>query len=90
MNRRRLSAREIEVIAHIAQGHNNQQTGEALGISPLTVKAHLRRAFRVLRARDRAHAVAITLRTGVLRVEGIQLVAVTSQRTTLRPTGGAR
>jgi DNA-binding CsgD family transcriptional regulator len=39
---------------------------ETYGISPFTVKQHLQRSFRKLGAKNRAHAVAIALRTNVI------------------------
>ncbi|HSI47453.1 MAG TPA: LuxR C-terminal-related transcriptional regulator [Ideonella sp.] len=53
-----LSARELQVLSAVRDSHANAQIGELLGISPLTVKNHLRSIQRKLGARNRAHAVA--------------------------------
>ncbi|MGW6461450.1 response regulator transcription factor [Streptomyces sp. NPDC055078] len=66
---RPLSPREVQVVGLVAQGQSNQQIGDTLGLKPATVKSHLRRISRVLNARDRAHAVAICLRTGILTTD---------------------
>lgn len=53
-----LTAREIEVLSAVREAKGNAQIGAQLGISPLTVKNHLRSIQRKLGARNRAHAVA--------------------------------
>jgi DNA-binding CsgD family transcriptional regulator len=50
----------------VADGKVNKQIGAALGISPLTVKNHLARIRARLGAADKAQAVAIALRSGLL------------------------
>lgn len=50
-----------------AQGRSNAQIGVALHISENTVKTHLRRAYRDLKARDRAHAVTRMYELGLLQ-----------------------
>ncbi len=51
-----LSRREQEILAWIAKGKANAEIGAALGISPYTVKNHLRRIFRKLGVRSRFEA----------------------------------
>jgi two-component system NarL family response regulator len=41
-----LSAREQEVLLHVARGLGNKEIGQAIGRSPETVKAHLRASSR--------------------------------------------
>ncbi|MFC7909025.1 response regulator transcription factor [Streptomyces nigra] len=65
-SQRPLSERELQVLHHIARGHNRTTTGAALGISGHTVKSHLHRIAMALHARNTAHAVAITIRRGLL------------------------
>ncbi len=50
---RALSAREVEVAGHIADGHSNKEIGRALGISEATVKKHVRGVLHKLRLEDR-------------------------------------
>lgn len=64
---RMLSRRELEVLGRVSEGETNPQISAALGLSEDTVKTHLRRAFRKLGARDRAHAVALAYQQGILR-----------------------
>jgi DNA-binding NarL/FixJ family response regulator len=61
-----LSAVERRVMALVAEGKANKQIGSALGISPLTVKNHLARIRARLGAGDKAQALAIALRAGLL------------------------
>jgi len=62
-----LSAREIEVLQLVAAGYSNGQVGQELGLSPLTIKAHLARIGRRLGSGDRAHLVALAMRTEIIR-----------------------
>lgn len=61
-----LTARELQVLGALAAGHRRAAIGRNLGISPMTVKSHMRRIFIKLGARDTAHAVAIGYRTGAM------------------------
>ncbi len=61
-----LSKREIEVLQHVAYGETAKETGRALGISMHTVKTHLERIFEKLGANDRAQAVAMAFREGMI------------------------
>ncbi len=63
---RALTDRELSVLRGMADGHSNLRIGADLDISEDTVKTHARRLFRKLGARDRAHAVALGFRAGVL------------------------
>lgn len=53
-----LSARELEVLRHLGRGLSNQELGLVLGISPETVKSHIKAIFQKLDATDRAEAIA--------------------------------
>src|SRR5450756_916096 len=61
-----LTQRELEVLAGMSQGRSNAQIGADLFLSEDTVKTHARRLFRKLEAADRAQAVAIGLRRGLI------------------------
>jgi PAS domain S-box-containing protein len=58
-----LTAREREVITHVALGDETDQIAEALHISPTTVRTHVRNAMIKLGAHTRAQLVAIVLCT---------------------------
>ncbi|GIU96846.1 MAG: DNA-binding response regulator [Actinomycetota bacterium] len=61
-----LSRREREILQKVADGATTRQVANELGISPHTVKTHLERIFEKLGANDRAQAVAIAIRTGIV------------------------
>jgi DNA-binding NarL/FixJ family response regulator len=62
-----LSKREREILQKIANGATTKEVANDLGISPHTVKTHLERIFEKLGANDRAQAVAIAIRTGLVQ-----------------------
>ena len=62
-----LTRREVQVLVGMSNGQSNAQIGAELFLSEDTVKTHARRLFRKLGARDRAQAVAIGLRRGIIR-----------------------
>jgi DNA-binding NarL/FixJ family response regulator len=61
-----LSKREREILQKVADGSTTRQVATELGISPHTVKTHLERIFEKLGANDRAQAVAIAIRAGIV------------------------
>lgn len=68
-----LSPRESEVLIGIADGLENAEIAEKLYLSHETVKTHASSVFRKLGARNRAHAVMLGVRCGVLGAAGPQL-----------------
>ena len=61
-----LSEREREIVQGLANGLSNNDIGEQLGISALTVKSHLARIGQKLQLGDRAAIVACVLRAGLI------------------------
>ena len=51
----------------MADGRSNAEIGKELFVSEDTVKTHARRLFKKLGASDRAHAVALGFRWGLVR-----------------------
>lgn len=62
-----LSPREQQMLVRIADGKTNQKIADDLGVSVDTVKTTLLRMRKKLGAADRAHAVAVGFRRGLLR-----------------------
>ena len=62
----RWSGRETQVLAGMSRGMSNGEIGRELYLSEDTIKTHARRLFRKLRASDRAQAVAVGLRAGLI------------------------
>jgi DNA-binding NarL/FixJ family response regulator len=63
-----LTAREIEVLRHIAEGNRNKDIAERLFISEETVKVHVKHVMDKLGAGDRTEAVAIAIRRGIIQL----------------------
>jgi DNA-binding NarL/FixJ family response regulator len=64
--RGRLTRRQRQIVQMIADGHSTQSTAKRLGLSTETVRTHTKAALARLGARDRAHAVAISLRDSLI------------------------
>jgi DNA-binding NarL/FixJ family response regulator len=62
----RLTERELQVLNGISDGRSNQEIGRHLFLTEDTVKAQARQLYRKLGAHDRAHAVALGFRQGLL------------------------
>lgn len=52
-----LTARELEVVRLIAQGHSNTEIAAELFVSDATVKTHINHIFSKLGARDRSQVI---------------------------------
>jgi DNA-binding NarL/FixJ family response regulator len=63
-----LTAREIDVLRHVAGGNRNRDIAERLFISEETVKVHIRHIMEKLGASDRTQAVAIAVRRGIVEL----------------------
>lgn len=61
-----LSPREIEVLHLIAAGNSNKQIADLLFIAEATVKSRVTNILSKLSASDRAHAVTIALKRGII------------------------
>lgn len=65
----RLTAREREVMALVAEGLSNAEIAATLTISHATARTHVSRAMTKVGARDRAQLVVIAYRTGLITVD---------------------
>jgi len=63
-----LTAREIEVLAHLPGGNRNSEIGVKLFISEDTVKRHMKNIMEKLNARDRTQAMTIAIRRGIIKI----------------------
>ena len=68
MGEEALTAREVEVLRHLAEGNRNKDIGERLFISEETVKVHIKHIMEKLGANDRTQAVAIAVRRGIIQL----------------------
>ena len=60
--KKRLTARELEVLALVSQGLSNQEIAEKLFLSEKTVKNHLTNTFRKIGVTDRTQAVLYAIK----------------------------
>jgi DNA-binding NarL/FixJ family response regulator len=61
-----LSEREIEVLHLIAAGNSNKQIADRLFVAEATIKSRVTNILSKLSASDRAHAVTIALKRGII------------------------
>jgi DNA-binding NarL/FixJ family response regulator len=64
-----LTARELQVLRLIRDGHRNKQIADLLRIAETTVNFHIKNLVDKLGANDRTHAVTIAIRRGFLGVD---------------------
>jgi DNA-binding NarL/FixJ family response regulator len=63
-----LTQREIDVLRLIAAGNSNKLIADQLSIGESTVKSHVTNILSKLGANDRAHAVTIGLKRGIIEL----------------------
>jgi len=66
-----LTEREIDVLRSIAAGNSNKQVADKLSIGEATVKSHVTNILSKLGANDRAHAVTIGLKRGIIDLDDL-------------------
>jgi DNA-binding CsgD family transcriptional regulator len=67
---RKVTPRELEVLALIADGYSTREIAQMPWITDETVRTHVRRLLSRLGARTRAHAVSIAYRNGLWAQNG--------------------
>jgi transcriptional regulator EpsA len=68
--RGRITEREGQILFWVREGKSNQEIGDQLGISVLTVKNHVQKILRKLGAANRAQAVAKAMSLNLLGIAG--------------------
>lgn len=63
-----ITAREREILAHIAAGHANKQIASELNISEFTVKRHVSHILDKMSVNDRAQAAVEAIRRGLVKL----------------------
>lgn len=64
-----LTPKEMQILTLVAEGNQNKQIANILGISEQTIKNHVSAIMRKLNANDRAHAVMLAMRNGLVPIE---------------------
>jgi len=63
-----LTPREIDVLRLIASGNANKEIADQLSIGEASVKSYVANILSKLDAKDRAHAVTIGLKRGIIEL----------------------
>ena len=63
-----LTPRELDVLRLVAKGRTNKELASAMFVSEETVKTHMKALFLKLGVHDRAEAVSVSLKRGIIRV----------------------
>lgn len=66
----RLTTRELQVLRLVAEGLSNEQIADLLVIAESTAKTHVKRILQKIDARDRAQAVVLAYRSGLMAPGG--------------------
>ncbi|MFJ3043672.1 response regulator transcription factor [Streptomyces tendae] len=69
----RLTPRQLQVLHLAANGHPNKAIGRQLGTAEDTVKSQMAALMRRLHVEDRAHAVAVAIRLGLVSVDTVAI-----------------
>ena len=80
-----LTPKEVQILTHIAEGNSNKRIANILGISEQTIKNHVSAILRKLNANDRAHAVFIAIRNGLISIQ-LDHTANRDEKVTPSPT----
>jgi len=62
-----LTSRELEVLRSMAAGRTDKEIAQALSVTEATVKSHIRTVFHKTGSANRAQAVALAMRIGLIR-----------------------
>jgi DNA-binding CsgD family transcriptional regulator len=68
LHNRELTPREREILGYYAKGLTDNAIGEALYLSPHTIKTHGKTILRKLGAKNRPHAISLAYQTGLLSI----------------------
>jgi DNA-binding CsgD family transcriptional regulator len=70
----RYRAAEVErlIIALVTEDLSNQQIGQRLGLSPITIRNYLHRLFLRFDVQSRTGLVVAALKTGALTLDGVR------------------
>ncbi|MEQ1629975.1 MAG: response regulator transcription factor, partial [Gallionella sp.] len=61
-----LTARQMQVLTHLAEGMSNKQIAQAVSLAEGTVKIHVAAVYQVLRVNSRMEAVRVAEQLGLI------------------------
>lgn len=64
-----ITRRELEALALVGMGLNNNEVAEKLGVSVNTVRNHIWNLMQKLEATSRAHAIVLAVQDGIIEVK---------------------
>jgi two-component system NarL family response regulator len=64
--REKLSSREIEILEQLARGADNKAIGDALVISPHTVRTHVQNVLTKMKVHSKLEATTLALKVGLI------------------------
>ncbi len=64
--REKLSSREIQILEHLARGADNKAIGDALIISPHTVRTHVQNILTKMKVHSKLEAATVALKMGLI------------------------
>jgi DNA-binding NarL/FixJ family response regulator len=64
--REKLSTREIQILEELARGYDNKAIGEALVISPHTVRTHVQNILAKMGVHSKLEAATLALQLGLI------------------------
>jgi two-component system NarL family response regulator len=64
--REKLSSREIEILQQLAKGADNKAIGDALVISPHTVRTHVQNVLTKMKVHSKLEATTLALKVGLI------------------------
>jgi DNA-binding NarL/FixJ family response regulator len=67
-----LTAREVEVLRHLALGRSNKEIANALSITEETVKTHVGNVLAKLQAGNRSQAIVQALKRGLVSLDELE------------------
>jgi two-component system, NarL family, response regulator LiaR len=68
-NAESLTAREIEVLRHVARGWTNEDIAQALGVSEVTIRTHVSNILGKLHLENRVQATLYALKRGISKLD---------------------